>query len=159
MESSHTREVLSWMRLTGLCTLSAKCWMMKDVFDILGFSNKEFLLTKLLYSFWSQFSSVPWGNWKRRQRQVLVKKRDEKWLAGGKRQMGGGFLLPQGAPPRQRPFFLWAALSIHLPLTLIFIDIYLLLSCYFMTSCGRFIIYFNKLNHWKWWKNWVCQVN
>lgn len=32
-------------------TLSAKCWMTKDVFDILGFSNKGFLLTKLLYSF------------------------------------------------------------------------------------------------------------
>lgn len=32
-------------------TLSAKCWMIKDVFDILGFSNKGFLLTKLLYSF------------------------------------------------------------------------------------------------------------
>lgn len=89
--------------------------MMKDVFDILGFSNKEFLLTKLLYSFWSQFSSVPWGNWKRRQRQILVKKRDENWLAGGKRQSAAS-----GSPPRQRPFFLWAVLSIHLPLTLIF---------------------------------------
>lgn len=33
------------------CTLSAKCWMMKDALDILGFSKKEFLLTKLLYSF------------------------------------------------------------------------------------------------------------
>lgn len=38
--------------------------MMKDVFDILGFSKSAFLLTKLLYSFWSQFSSVPWGNCK-----------------------------------------------------------------------------------------------
>lgn len=61
------------------CTLSAKCWMMKDVFDILGFSNKEFLLIKLLYSFWSQFSSVPCGNWKRKASQLVSKNtRDEK---------------------------------------------------------------------------------
>lgn len=54
-------------------TLSAKCWIMKDVFDILGFSKSAFLLTKLLYSFWSQFSSVPWGNCKKDRGNFLNK--------------------------------------------------------------------------------------
>ena len=67
------------------CTLSAKCWMIKEVFDILGFSNKEFLLTKLLYSFWSQFSSVPCGNWKRKANQTASKTTRDKRLTKGRK--------------------------------------------------------------------------
>lgn len=42
-------------------TLSAKCLMIKALFDIRGFSKRAHLFKWVLYSFWAQESSEPFG--------------------------------------------------------------------------------------------------
>lgn len=41
--------------------MSAKCWMMKALFDRRGFSKSAHLFKCVLYNFWAQVSSVPLG--------------------------------------------------------------------------------------------------
>ena len=50
--------------------MSAKCWMMKALFDRRGFSNSAHLFKCVLYNFWAQVSSVPLGIYIQEKKRV-----------------------------------------------------------------------------------------
>lgn len=50
------------------CTSSPKWWMMKALFDNLGFLNRACSLRRVLYIFWAHESSEPLGIYGKRKR-------------------------------------------------------------------------------------------
>lgn len=68
----NSYKVLKRKKTKSFLTLSAKCLMMKALFDIRGFSKRAHLFKCVLYSFWAQVSSVPLG---------ILGRKKEKWLS------------------------------------------------------------------------------